>query len=181
MKKSIIQCVALASTLLVVFMSAGCKKETVNELTEFSIDYSMEQTIPSASVTVNSPVDFITPEFPTNTSSIFSTYGTAADRVDEIKLTTFVINAVSGNLDYLKKIKIYMQSANQSETLIASKDSIGLGLTALALDLADVDIKNHLFNDKFKFRLNVTLDGAIAQDAKLKIDESVRVKASILK
>src|SRR5690606_10478114 len=91
------------ATAIIAF-TTGCKK--VNEATEFDIHYSSQITLPASGITVNAPVDFFTPDVPTDITSKLSSNETARDLIEEIVLTKFRVVNQSGNLDFLKSISI---------------------------------------------------------------------------
>jgi hypothetical protein len=168
-------------------LGLSCKKKEVDKLTEFDINYTTNLSIPSASVPVSSPttsVEFTTPNVPTQQAAKFNAEGTAKNLISEIKMTKFVLSAVGtgANLDYLKSLTIYIKASNVGEQMIASKTSIPDGLTTISMDLQDTNIKNYIFEDNIQFRVVATFDVSSAStDQTLKMDETVHVKATLLK
>jgi hypothetical protein len=183
----------LSLSLIIAFIGFGisCKKkeEAINKLTEFDINYSTTLTIPSNSIAVNSQttsVEFTTPNVPTQQSSKFSAEGTAQNLIDEIKMTQFKIATTStvstANLDYLKSVIVYIKASGQSDQIIASKTNIPQGTTSVSLDLEDVNIKNYIFQDNIQFKVKATFDVTSSTPTQsLKLDETVHVKATLLK
>lgn len=175
--------------LVIAFIGFGLsckKKEEANKLTEFDISYSTNLTIPSASITVTTPttsVEFTTPNVPTQQSSKFSAEGTAQSLIDEIKMTQFKVSTTGtgNNLDFLKSLTVYIKASNVGEQKIASKSNIPSGSTSVSLDLDDVNIKNFIFQDNIQFRVLAIFDASAATDQTLKLDETVHVKATLLK
>lgn len=167
----------------IVFLGIqSCTKKDVNELTEFDINYSNELTIPSTSfTTVTVPVDISTPEFATNISSNSSSNKTTTDLITEIKLTKFNISTSSGNLDFLKSVTIYIKASGLSETQVATKSNIPAGSTSISADLKDVNIKDYITKDKVSFRASFLFQTTGSSSMNLKMDETVHVKATILK
>jgi len=165
----------------------SCKKEEANKLTEFDINYSTNLTIPSASITVavspTTSVEFTTPNIPTQNSTKFSAAGTSKSLVDEIKMTKFdlSVSGTGANLDFLKSVTIYIKAVNVGEQIIASKTLIPIGITALSLDLQNVNIKNYIFEDNIQFRVLAIFDATASVDQILKMDETVHVKATLIK
>ncbi|MBK6986291.1 MAG: hypothetical protein IPH32_16840 [Bacteroidetes bacterium] len=49
------------------------------------------------------------------------------------------------------------------------------------MDLQDVNIKDYIFQDNIQFRVVATFDATAATDQVLKMDETVHVKATLLK
>lgn len=185
MKKIIFLSLISALTLIGI----SCKKEEAKKLTEFDIDYSTNLTIPSASMTVSSSsitpttVEFTTPNVPTQQSTKFSAEGTAKSLIDQIKMTKFNIS-VSGagaNLDFLKSLTVYIKASNVGEQMIATKTNIPAGITSVAMDLQDTNIKDFIFQDNIQFRVVATFDATAATDQVLKMDETVHVNATLIK
>ena len=184
----------LSLVLALVAFGLSCKKkEEVNKLTEFDIDYSTNLSIPSSSMTVSSPtatpvsVEFTTPNVPTQQSSKFSEAGTAQNLIDEIKMTRFNITAVStsttttANLDYLKSLTIYIKASGVGEEVVATKSNIPAGSTSVSMDLKDTNIKNYIFKDNIQFKVVAIFEATTPTNQTLKLDETVHVKASLLK
>ena len=175
-------------TVLLVF-SISCKKEEAAKLTEFDINYSTNLSIPSASVPVTSTsitpttVEFTTPNVPTQQSTKFSAEGTAKSLIDQIKMTKFDIS-VSGagaNLDFLKSLTVYIKASGVGEQMVSTKTNIPSGVTSVSMDLQDVNIKDYIFQDNIQFRVVATFDATAATDQVLKMDETVHVKATLIK
>lgn len=170
--------------------SFSCKKkEEVAKLTEFDINYSTNITIPSASMTVSNPsltpttVEFTSPNVPTQQATKFSAEGTAKSLIDQIKMTKFDVS-VSGtgaNLDFLKSLTLYIKAASVGEQMVASKTNIPSGVTSVSLDLQDVNIKDYIFQDNIQFKILATFDATAVTDQVLKMNETVHVKATLLK
>ncbi|MCF8424997.1 MAG: hypothetical protein K9H41_11695, partial [Bacteroidia bacterium] len=137
----------------------------------------------TVAVSPTTSVEFTTPNIPTQNSTKFSAEGTSKSLVDEIKMTKFdlSVSGTGANLDFLKSITIYIKAANVGEQIIASKTLIPTGITALSLDLQDVNIKNYIFADNIQFRVLAIFDATASVDQTLKMDETVHVKATLIK
>lgn len=164
--------------LSLVVLNLSCKKD---KITEFDIDYTSTLTIPSTSITVNVPADFNSPEIPTDSKDKFTSEKTVQNLVDEIKLTKFDLSVANGNLNFLKSLSIYLKTSGLGDVLIASKTSIPQGVSALAMDLENVNIKEYIFKDKIQFRVTVTIQTGLAATQQLKMDQTVHVKAKLVK
>lgn len=171
----------LIALAFVLVFSISCKKEKVNQLTEFDINYSTSLSVPSNTMAVNAPpIDFTTPDIPTQSSAKFTENKTVQNLVDQILLTKFNISVASGNLDFLKSVNIYIKSSGLPETLIASKATVPTGLTSMGLDLQDVNIRDYIFTQNIQFRVNVAIDASTLNGQNLQMDETVHVKATVL-
>ncbi len=174
MKKITVLCLLMS----IIAFNWSCNKE---KLTEFDIDYSTSLPVPASSYTVNTPVEFLTPEIPTESASKFSSAKTSQNLIDEIKMTRFYITAVTGNLDGLKNISIYLKTSNLGDVLVASKASIPAGSTSISADLNDVNIKEYIFKDKIQFRVSVTISSDPSAARQFKLDQTLHVKAKLIK
>lgn len=170
----------LVSCIVVLNLSCKKTKEKVDELTEFDISYSNNISVPSQTMSMNVPVDFTTPDIPTQSNQKFLEHKTTQDLVDYIKFTKFRISVSSGNLDFLKSLSIYVKASGMGEQLIATKNPIPTGLTTLDLDLLDVNIKTFIIQPNMQFRVTVTIDASTLAGQTLNMAETVHVKATVL-
>lgn len=164
--------------LIIVIASLSCKKDKV---TEFDIDYTTTLTIPSTSITVNVPADFTSPDINTDSKNKFTSQKTIQSLVDEIKMTKFDLSVASGNLNFLKSMNIYLKTSGLGDVLIATKTVIPQNVSALGMDLQDVNIKEYIFNDKIQFRVTITIQTGLTSTQQLKMDQRVHVKAKLSK
>lgn len=168
----------IISAVLVLSGITSCQKakDEINKATEFDMSYSTQFSIPSTSISVTQPVDFTTPDIPTQSSSRFISEQTTQDLIDEIKMTKFVISNPNGNLDYLKSLSIYLKTSGLGDILVATKSNIPENTSTVNADLNDINIKQYIFKDKIQFRVNVTITTGLTADQTLKIDQTVHVK-----
>lgn len=173
---------SIALLAFVFLLNNSCKKtkEKVDQATEFDINYTTTLSVPSNTLPVNAPVDFTTPNVPTLSDTKFLENKTAQNLVDEIKLTKFNISVASGNLDFLKSLSIYIKASGVGEQLVGTKATIPTGVSSVALDLNDVNIKNYIFQPNIQFRVTVTIDASTLNGQNLQLDETVHVKATLL-
>lgn len=179
-------CLALLAFVTVLSISS-CKKtkEKVDELTEFDMDYTYNQSVPSNSIAPTNttvPVNFTTSDINTNSSSTFSAKNTASNKVSEIILTKFRISTptAGANLDYLKSLTIYIQASGQPEVQIASKTNTTTGATSLDMDLSGTNLKEYFFGSTFKLRIALLVNTTISTNQTLKLDQTLHVKATLL-
>ena len=172
----------LASAVLFGLTSCQKTKDTINSLTEFDIPYSSNFNVPATpSSTASTQVDVTTPDIPTNSSSIYGNNKTSADLVSEIKLTKLTISTTGANLDYLKSVSVYIKTASISEKLIATNAAIPTGVTSVTLAPQDVNIKDYINQSNIQFRVSSTISSSGTTAQTLKLDETVHVKATLLK
>lgn len=156
-------------------------KDSINEATEFTINYSTTVAIPSSSITVTAPAEFTSPEIPTTSSSRFAAEKTTQELIDEIKMTTFNLSNPNGNLNFLKTISIFIKAPGLADILVATKSNIPPGTTSVAADLSGTNIKDHIFKDKIQFKVSLTITTGLTADQTLKIDQTVTVKGKKIK
>lgn len=160
----------------------GCKK--IDELTEFDLEYSTELTIPATGITINQPITINTPEIPTNITSKFTENNTAKNLIDEIKLSRFNISVVTptnGNMDFMNSLEIFIAAGSLSEILFAKKIPVPPGSAFITMDFEGQNLKDYIFEDKFKMRIRLMPDQILNADVKIKIDQTMHVKGKRLK
>ena len=174
---------SLLFIVAIVLSGLTCKKtkEKADEITEFDINYSTQITVPSQTMSLNVPVDFTTPNIPTQSSTNLASNKTTQNLVDYIKLSKFKISVGTGNLDFLKSLQIFVKATNMPEALVASKATIPTSVTTVDADLQDVNIKDYIFQQNIQFRVSVVIDAATVSGQTLIMDETVHVKATIVK
>jgi len=172
--------------LIVTGYIISCKK--ANKLTQFDINYSNVATIPSATFSVTTPADtlsvpveFNTPQIPTDAANKFNAQKTSTKLIDEIKLTKFNITVSTGNLDGIKSIAIYFKSAELGDLLIAQKTNIPTGSTSISTDVQDVNIKEYIFKDNMQFKIVMRMKAVSRPEQLLTLEQTLRVKASLIK
>ncbi|MDI1353924.1 MAG: hypothetical protein PSX36_03350 [bacterium] len=156
-------------------------KNSINEATEFTINYTTTVAIPSSSISVTAPADFTSPQIPTTSSSRFAAEKTTQELIDEIKMTTFNLSNPNGNLNFLKSITIFIKTAGLPDVQVATKTNIPQGATSVAADLSGANIKDYIFKDNIQFRVTVTITTGLTADQSLKIDQTVTVKGKKIK
>lgn len=159
----------------------SCKQ--IDKLTQFTIPYETQVSIPSNSV-VSLPFDLYSPDIESNSSSQFENNNTNADLVEKILLNemkSLVVSPTSGDFSFLKDIEIYLSADGVAETKIAWKydipDNVGNELT---LDVTDADLKDFIKASSFKMRVKTTTDKIITQDYQIKVNAVFWVDAKIL-
>jgi hypothetical protein len=170
-----------AVAVMAISLSCSKTKEKVNDATEFTMDYSTEVAIPSRTINLNVPIEVTSPEVKTLSTARFIAEGTTQALVEEILMTKFTVSNLVGNLDFLKSFSIAIVADNLPDVIIAGKSNIPAGTTSVAADLSAVNIKDHIFKEAVRFKVSVTINGALAADQQLKIEQSVAVKGKKIK
>jgi hypothetical protein len=165
------------SILMLVALSA-CKKDQPKAI-EFEVPYSSSVDIPGSGLTINQPVEFVSSDIPTNSSSFLSGNSTSADNIEAIRYTQFKLTAMAPNgqnLDFVKSVKLYMKAANEADVLVASNENIPTSVTSVDLSLQDVNVKNYLLKDNFQVRVVVTPRAALPNGVTAKIGFEQKLK-----
>ena len=101
-------------------------------------------------------------------------------------MTKFTVSAVNSGtttskLDYLKSLTIYIKAVGVGEEIVATKSNIPTGSTSVSMDVTGTNIKNYIFKDNIQFRVLAIFDASAVNDQTLKLDETVHVKATLIK
>ncbi len=171
-----------ATALLLAGLS--CTKKDFETFTTVGFNYSYDVVIPDTTIAGDQPAegDYLSPLIDTKSAEKIKDAKTTADLVSDIKITRLTVTCLDGtsNLDYVKSIKIYIQSANNPEVLLMEKDSIPAGAYLVSMDLKDVNIKNFIFEDKIQFRTKLMFrPRAEIQNQKLRCDATLLGKATV--
>lgn len=168
------------SALLVfsLIINSSCKK--VDELTEFDIPYSTKQTLPASGIPVGGTADFTTPDVQTDSQAKFAANSTAKDLISSVTMSKFSITNETGNLDFLRSFTVYINADGLGEVQVASKALVPDGVSMVEADVTGASIKEHIFKDKFRLRMTVSVDSLPAQEQQLKIDQVAHVSGKKL-
>lgn len=169
---------------LVVALNS-CKKKEVAKAIEFEVPYSTSVDIPGTGLTINSPIEFTSPDIITNASTFLNGNSTSSDNIESIRYTQFKINALAPNgqnLDFIKSVKLYMKTNGQADVLVASNENFPTGVTSVDLSLMDVNVKNYLLQDKFQVKIIVTPRAVLPNGvtAKIGFDQKLKVTGKTL-
>lgn len=163
-----------------VLAITGCKKK----LTQFYVDYHAETVVQSTFGTLV-PFSVQTPEVVTNSTYEFENNDTRKDHIRSIYLKTLILTITSPSSEtfsFVNDVKIYIDSPNNSETLVASRtaipDSVGNTLT---FSVPETDLQGYIKDDKFSIRLEVTTDETISQDVHIDIYSNFLVDAKLIR
>lgn len=149
----------------ILFSFIGCKE--VDELTQFSLDYNSEITIPSSTI-IDLPVDILTPDVETNSSSKFENNNTNADLVESVYLTEMDLTITSpSNTDFsfLESIEVYIVAEGLEDVKIAWEDNVPKNTgDKLVLTTTEKDLKEFVKKDVFNLRVKTVTDEAITKE-----------------
>ncbi|NVK28090.1 MAG: hypothetical protein HWE14_08600 [Flavobacteriia bacterium] len=167
--------------LIAALSFTACEK--ARELTQFTIETNTEITIPAATG-INLPIDIITPDVETNSSSTFENNNTRADLIEEVRLDECQLSIVapaSADFDFLNSIEIYIKAENEPEVLIAERQDIPeSGLREFMLDVTGADLTPYIKKSKYDLRVKVVTDQVPGSDIDINIESIFFVDAKIL-
>lgn len=170
--------IALSLTVLLAFTS--CKKK----ITQFYMDFNNEVTVQSTFGSIL-PFTLNTPETETNSSYEFEANKTDAERVNSILLKDLKLSIkspINKKFTFLKSIIVYIDSPNQPEVKMASKENIDNTVgNELVLDIVAVDLKEYIKDQTFTLRLEAVTDETISEDVRINVYSNFLVDAKILR
>lgn len=177
-------------SLLLVFMlitlSTSCDEETLTGFS-FSHDYST-LTITVDPTTVQGDLNLGVIEIESDIQGLVSGQGVGVDNLKSIKVTAVKLEIEDTNpnpytFDLTTRIKSEMSNlAGTSLIEFAGKDPVPTGgLTALNLDVQDVELINYFKQTKFKFNLSGFTTAPIDHSFNVKITMTAQFKGDILK
>lgn len=159
---------------------AGCK--LADKLTQFNMDYETRVTVPASSG-ISLPFNLLTPSVPTNSTSQFESNNTRKDLVEEIRLTSLILQVetpAGEDFSFLENIAIFLKADGLAERKIAWKepvpDPVG---NKISLDVSGEDLKEYIKKDQFTLRVYTDTDETIAQDHTIKVSSVFFVNAKL--
>ncbi len=171
----------LFSLLLLLFFNNSCR--TVDQLTQFNMDFNETITIPSATG-INLPINILTPDVETNSESTFEINNTRKDLIEQIILTSLTITLSApenADFSFLESINVYMNAPDLPEVEIAWANNIPESIEGvLILDVSGTDFQEYIKKDQFSLRLNTTTDELLTSDHQLEIATKFFIDAKIL-
>ncbi len=182
--KKVIIALALGAIILA---NSGCL-DKLAKFTEFDIPYKGTFSVPAIPVVVPiggliDSVNVSTPDIPTLFSKYLDENQTAKDLLDSITLKSLnltVKSPVTANFNFLKSARLYISSSTLAEQLLASRDSIPLGLTTLDFTKKNINVRNYLEQTNFKIRLVAVPRTTTNSTTKIEMNLKFHVNARIL-
>lgn len=179
--KSLLEKCTKYTFLSLILIFSACDK--VDELTKFDMDYTTEVVVPS-STGVNLPINLMSPEIESNTSSTFEVNDTRKNLVEEINLTDLELTITSpsdGNFNFLKSIEVFIVAEGLSEERIAWKEDISSSdRQELILETTDANIKEYILKDEFQLRVKTVTDEVITSDHHIEVFANFFVNATLI-
>ena len=171
----------LIALMVAVVAIMAC--DSLDELTQFKINYDQEVVIQSSAV-VDLPFNVFTPEINSNSESTFENNDTHKDLIEHIELRSMTLEIstpTDGNFNFLNSIQIYISAENEEEVRIAWKDDIPANSSkVIHLDTSSDDLKAFIKKDAFKLRLETVTDELITSDHHIDVRSEFFVDAKIL-
>jgi PBP1b-binding outer membrane lipoprotein LpoB len=151
----------------------------VDQLLTFTISNQTTFKIPSG-FPVGVPIDFVTPDITTNSSSEFENNNTKANLVKDVRLkdlTVTITDPANKTFSFLKSIRLYISTDANDEIELAYKDDINSTSNTLTLLPTDAKLDKYIKAPSFKLRTEAVTKEAISQDITVKADMKFRVTA----
>ncbi len=171
----------LTFILAFVVISQSCKQ--VNKLTQFTMNYDTNITIPST-LGINLPINVWTPNITTNSDSEFALNKTKKELIQHIKVNTLkleITSPESSTFDFLKNIEINISADGLPDKKIAWLDDIPkTGLKKLNLQVSNDDLQEYVKKDSFKLNTKTVTRELISHDTDVAIHTNFWVDAKIL-
>ena len=162
-------------------MMIACKD--LEKLTEFSMSYSSNITIPK-STGLDLPVTVPTPDIETNSESEFAVNDTRKDMVEEIFLTGLDMTITSPDdqtFSFLESIRVYIVAEDLPEIEVAYQENVSISAgSQLSLETTGENLREYIIKDAFNLRVKTVTDEVLSYDTDIKIDSRFFVNAKVL-
>ncbi|MFV8367947.1 hypothetical protein [Flavobacterium sp. LB2R40] len=165
--------------VIAIFGLLAISCNVIDDLLTFSIDNQTTVTVPTG-FPVNTALEFVTPEVPSNSSAVFQNNNTKAElvkdvRLKEMKLT--VTNPANKSFSFLKSIHMYISTNDTDEIELAFLDNINSTSTTISLTCTPEKLDKYIKASSFKLRTRAVTKETITQDVSIKADMKFQVTA----
>lgn len=169
--------------MALIFALSACSKE--NRGITFSILLNAETVIPS-STGINLPINLISPDLTTNSSSSFEANQTTPSLVREITLAELRLKIKSPDqttFDFLRTVRVYMSADGMAEREIAFLENIPTdGARSIQLNTdVETNFKDYIVQESVNLRVQATTRQIVTSDTRIEILPQFEVRASLLK
>lgn len=164
---------------IAIFGLIAVSCDVIDNLLTFSIDNQTTVTIPSG-FPVNTALDLVTPDIPSNSSTVFENNNTNAELVKDVKLKEMkltVTNPANKSFSFLKSIHIYISTTDTDEIELAFSDNINSASSTLNLTCTTAKLDKYVKAPSFKLRTKAITKETITQDVSVKADIKFQVTA----
>lgn len=168
--------------MCLVFIQSACSKKKLGEIS-FNVNQSQDFTIAGTNTLLDLPL--IKVPVTTNWSQTFSNNNTDKDHIDQLMLTSLVLNATGPQgqtWGFLKSVQINIVADGLPEITLASADNIPdsqgpqLTLTPTTADLSAYGKK-----DNFTLNVKATEKSPVSHDVQARADMTFHVVAQLIK
>ncbi len=144
---------------------------TINNQTSFKI---------STGFPLNLPIEIITPDVTTNSSSEFKNNNTKADLVKDVKLKELkltITDPSDKSFTFLKSIHLYISTDANDEIELAYSDQINATSNTIELICTSEKLDKYIKAPSYKLRTKAVIKETITKDVTVKSDMKFRVTA----
>lgn len=167
----------VAITIFLSLFLTSC--DAVDDLLTFTISNDASIKIKSTSP-INLPLEIITPEVTTNSSSEFENNKTKSSLVKDVKIRSLKLS-ISDPSDktftFLKSIHLYISTTDSNEIELAYQDNISTTSNSIDLICTDKKLDEYIKANSYKIRTKVTLKETLTKDVTVKADMKFKVTA----
>ncbi|HET8861000.1 hypothetical protein [Marivirga sp.] len=172
---------ALIAALL--FFS-GCNiQETIEDITTFNINNSVEFTVPGASG-INLPFDIGTPDVNTSSQQTFENNNTRADLVENVNLSALTLTINNPNdrtFSFMKSLSISISNDTEGPTLIAEITDIPENIgSVLELETTGANLDEYIKKSTYDLQFEVVTRESVSSDTDITADMVFEVRAKVL-
>jgi hypothetical protein len=167
-----------AGITLVMLLVFSCS--VVDKLLTFTISDEYSFTIPSE-IPVGLPLDVITPDIPSSSSTEFKNNNTNANLVKDVKLSELkltITDPVNKTFSFLKSIHIYISTDGAKEVELAFLENINSTTNSISLTTTDNKLDEYIKASTYKLRIKAITKEALTTDIKVKSEMKFKVTAN---
>lgn len=166
-----------------LFFTSCNIQEKIDKITTFSINNSVEFTVPSSSG-INLPIDIGTPEINSSSQQSFENNNTRADLVENVSLNELTLTITNPNdrtFSFIKSLEIYISNDSEGSTLLAEYQNIpeDIGNT-LEMETTGANLDEYIKEDTYDLQYEVVIRESVNSDTDIRSDMVFEVRAKTL-
>lgn len=166
--------------LTIVMLFVGCNK--IDEFTKFDMEYTTQLTI-SPTNGVSIPIEILSPDIETNSTSEFEINDTRKDLIESVVLSRLEVDLLSpenGDFSFLKSVEVLINADGLDEISVAILNDIPSNAKFLKLNPSGADLQEYIKKDVFSLKLKIVSDEFTSTSHKVSVYSLFNVDAKIL-
>lgn len=167
-----------AGITLLMLLVFSCT--ALDKLLTFTISDEYSFTVPSA-IPVGFPIDVLTPDISSSSSTEFQNNNTNANLVKDVKLSEMkltITDPADKTFSFLKSIHIYISTDGTDDVELAYLDDINSNTNSISLTTTNNKLDKYIKASTYKLRVKAVTKEALTTNVSIKSEMKFKVTAN---